>query len=177
MSGRHIGERGAGLRGADRAVDQAMALEGGDDVAADLASRQPRNLPPRDRLQISDRGQRKGFGPGELGNVVPSPSGMGGADRRGEARFGAQRIAAGDKGEVVGAAAQLVDEVGDQIVEPAVLADQADQRLARDGFCEAKMAASTLSIHSRQRAAGGKSASSTSRPSSRLVGDGAPRRS
>ena len=34
------------------------------------------------------------------------------------------------------------------------------------GFCEAKMAASTRSIHSRQRAAGGKSASSTSRLSS-----------
>ena len=31
---RHIGEGGAGLRGADRAVDQAVALEGGDDVAA-----------------------------------------------------------------------------------------------------------------------------------------------
>ena len=36
------------------------------------------------------------------------------------------------------------------------------------GFCEAKMAASTRSIHSRQRAAGGKSASSTSRLSSPL---------
>ena len=34
---RHIGERRAGLRGADRAVDQSVALEGGDDVAADLA--------------------------------------------------------------------------------------------------------------------------------------------
>ena len=32
-------------------------------------------------------------------------------------------------------AAQLVDEVGDQIVEPAVFADDADQRLARNGFC------------------------------------------
>jgi hypothetical protein len=27
-----------------------------------------------------------------------------------------------------------VDEIGDQIVEPAGLADQADQRLARHGF-------------------------------------------
>ena len=60
---------------------------------------------------------------------------MGGADRRREAGFGAQRIAAGDQGEVVRAAAQLVDEVGDQIVEPAGFADEADQRLARDGFC------------------------------------------
>ena len=34
------------------------------------------------------------------------------------------------------------------------------------GFCEAKMAASTRSIHSRQRAAGGRSMSSTSRRSS-----------
>ena len=59
---------------------------------------------------------------------------MGGADRRGEAGFGVQRIAAGDKGEIVGAAAQLVDEIGDQIVEPAGFADQADQRLARHGF-------------------------------------------
>ena len=56
---------------------------------------------------------------------------MGGADRRREAGFGAQRIAAGDQGEIVRAAAQLVDEVGDQIVEPAVFADQADERLAR----------------------------------------------
>ena len=67
--------------------------------------------------------------------VVPCPSGMGGADRRREAGFGAQRIAAGDEGEIVGAAAQFVDEVGDQIVEPAGFADQADQRLARNGFC------------------------------------------
>ena len=59
---------------------------------------------------------------------------MGGADRRGEAGFGAQRIAAGDEGEIVGAAAQLVDEIGDQIVEPAGLSDQANERLARDGF-------------------------------------------
>ena len=59
---------------------------------------------------------------------------MGGADRRGEARFGAERIAAGDEGEIVGAAAQLVDEIGDQIVEPAGFADQADERLARHGF-------------------------------------------
>ena len=58
---------------------------------------------------------------------------MRGADRRREAGFGAQRIAAGDLDEVVRAAAQLVDEVGDQIVEPAVFADQADQRFARDG--------------------------------------------
>ena len=58
---------------------------------------------------------------------------MGGADRRGEAGFGAQRIAAGDEGEIVGAAAQLVDEIGDQIVEPAGFADQADQRLACHG--------------------------------------------
>src|ERR1700722_12618073 len=36
------------------------------------------------------------------------------------------------------------------------------------GFCEAKMAASTLSIHSRQRAAAGNSMSSTSRLSSPL---------
>ena len=59
---------------------------------------------------------------------------MGGADRRGEAGFGAQRIAAGDEGEVVGTAAQLVDEIGDQIVEPAGFADQADERLAGNGF-------------------------------------------
>jgi len=57
---------------------------------------------------------------------------MGGADRGGEARLGAQSIAAGDESEAVRPAAQLLDEVGDQIVEPAALADQADQRLARD---------------------------------------------
>ena len=59
---------------------------------------------------------------------------MGGADRRREAGFGAQRIAAGDKGEIVRAAAQLVDEIGDQIVEPAGFANQADERLARHGL-------------------------------------------
>ena len=86
---RHIGERRAGLRGADGAVDQAVAFERGDDVAADLASRQLGNFPPRHRLQISDRRQGKGLGPRELGDVVPSEAGMGGADRRGEAGFGA----------------------------------------------------------------------------------------
>ena len=59
---------------------------------------------------------------------------MDGTDRRREAGFGAQRIAAGDLDEVVRAAAQLVGEVGDQIVEPAGFADQADERLARHGF-------------------------------------------
>ena len=58
---------------------------------------------------------------------------MRGADRRREAGFGAQRIAAGDEREVVRAAAQLLGEIGDQIVEPAILADEADQRLARNG--------------------------------------------
>src|ERR1700733_12813465 len=53
---RDIGERGAGLGGADRPVDQAAALERGDDVTTDLPPRQPGNLPPCDRLQISDRG-------------------------------------------------------------------------------------------------------------------------
>ena len=91
-------------------------------------------IPPCHRLQISDRGQRKSFRSSELGDVVPSEAGMGGADRRGEAGSGAQGIAAGDEGEVVGAAAQFVDEVGDQIVEPAGSADQADERLAGHRF-------------------------------------------
>ena len=60
---------------------------------------------------------------------------MSGADRRSEAGFGAERIAASDEGEIVGAAAQLVDEIGDQIVEPAGFADQADERLARHRLC------------------------------------------
>jgi hypothetical protein len=42
---RHIGEERAGLRRADRAVDQALAFQRSDDVAADLPRRQPRNLP------------------------------------------------------------------------------------------------------------------------------------
>src|ERR1700722_20915533 len=52
------------------------------------------------------------------------------ADRRGEAGLGAQGIAAGDEGEIVRAAAQFVAEVGDQIVKPAGLANNAHQRLA-----------------------------------------------
>jgi hypothetical protein len=58
---RDIGERRAGLGSADGAVDEPMALERSDDVAADLAADQPGNLPPGDRLQISDRRQRKGL--------------------------------------------------------------------------------------------------------------------
>ena len=175
---RHIGERRAGLRGADGAVDQAVALEGGDDVAADLASRQLGNLPPCDRLQISDRRQGKGLRPGQFRNVIPSPSRMRGADRRGEAGFGAQRIAAGDEGEIVRAAAQLVDEVGDQIVEPAGFADQADERLARHGFLRRRRwrLRPAASIRASGRRAG-KSASSTSRPLRSPAGGGAARRS
>ena len=109
-----------------------MALQRGDDVAADLPPRQLRDLPPRDRLQIGDRGQGEGFGPGQFRNVVPSQSGMRSADRRREAGLGAQRIAAGDERKVVRATAQLLDEIGDQIVEPAVLADQANEGFARD---------------------------------------------
>ena len=44
-----------------------------------------------------------------------------------------KRVAAGDEGEIVGAAAQFVDEIGDQIVKPAILADQADERLTGNG--------------------------------------------
>ena len=66
---RHVSERGARLGGANGAVDQALALERGDDVAADLSPRQPGNLPPRHRLQISDRRQRKGL---RLGVIAES---------------------------------------------------------------------------------------------------------
>ena len=59
---------------------------------------------------------------------------MGGADRRGEAGFGLQAIAAGDKRKVVRATAQFLNEVGDQIVEPASVADQADEGFAWHGF-------------------------------------------
>ncbi len=48
---------------------------------------------------------------------------MRGADRQREAGFGAQCIAAGNQREVVRAATQLVDDAGDQIVEPAILAE------------------------------------------------------
>jgi hypothetical protein len=91
ISRRYIGEGGARLRGADRAVNKLIAFQRSDDVAADLPPRQPQNLPPCDRLQISDGGQRKGFGPGRLCNAVLS-SRMRGSNRRGEAGFGAQRL-------------------------------------------------------------------------------------
>jgi hypothetical protein len=42
---RHIGERRAGLRRSDGAVDQAMTFQRSDNVAADFAPRQPGNLP------------------------------------------------------------------------------------------------------------------------------------
>ena len=134
--------------------------------------------PLRHRLQISDRRQRKGLRLGELPNRIPCPSRMGGADRRGEAGFGAQRIAAGDEGEIVGAAAQLVDEVGDQIVEPAGFADQADERLARHGFWRRRRwrLRRAASIRASGRRAAGRGAR---RRGSRLrsVGGGARRRS
>jgi len=57
---------------------------------------------------------------------------MDGADRRREPSFRAQGVAAGDLDKVVRPAAQFVDEVGDQIVEPAVLANQADERFPRN---------------------------------------------
>jgi hypothetical protein len=60
--------------------------------------------PLGDRLQISDGGQGEGLRPSEFGHVVPSEA-RGGADRRGEAGFGAERIAAGDEIEIAGAAA------------------------------------------------------------------------
>jgi hypothetical protein len=63
--------------------------------------------------------------------VARQASGIRRADRGRESRFGAQSMP-GDESEVVRPAAQLLDEVGDQIVEAAILADQADQRLARD---------------------------------------------
>jgi hypothetical protein len=42
---RDLGEWRARLRRADGAVDQAMALQSADHIAADLASREFRNLP------------------------------------------------------------------------------------------------------------------------------------
>ena len=59
---------------------------------------------------------------------------MDGADRRRKAGFGAQRITPGDLNKVIRASAQFVDEVGDQLVEPTSLANDADERLARHGF-------------------------------------------
>jgi hypothetical protein len=54
------------------------------------------------------------------------------ADRRRETGFGAERVAARDVNKVVGPTAQLVDEISDQIVEPAGVADQAAERLTRN---------------------------------------------
>ena len=55
---------------------------------------------------------------------------MGGSDRRGEPGFRAQGIAARDEGEIVRLTAQLVRKVGHEIVDPAGLADQADEGFA-----------------------------------------------
>src|SRR5574337_736817 len=128
---RDIGERRARLRRADGAVDQALAFQRGDDVAADLPTRQPGNLPPGHRLQIGDRRQGKILGAGEV-SALPCPAGMRDFDRRREPGFGSQRIAAGDEHEIVRARAQLFLQVGDQVVEFATLADKADERLARN---------------------------------------------
>jgi hypothetical protein len=63
---------------------------------------------------------------------------MDGADRRRKPGPRAERIAAGDLNEVVGATAQFVNEVGNQIVESAVETDDANQRFARDRFWRGK---------------------------------------
>jgi hypothetical protein len=56
---------------------------------------------------------------------------MDGPDRRRKPGFGAQRIAAGNLRQVVRLAAQLMDEVGDQLVEQAVPANDADHEEAQ----------------------------------------------
>jgi hypothetical protein len=59
------------MEDANGAVDGAMALR--EAITSRLIS-PPSNLEisPGHRLQITDRGQRKGFGPGQIRHVVPS---------------------------------------------------------------------------------------------------------
>ena len=78
---------------------------------------------------------------------------MRGADRRGEAGFGAERIAAGDEGEIVQGRPRS------SWVRSAIRSSNRQASPTRrtsasraTGFGEAKIAASTRSIHSRQRA-------------------------
>src|SRR5271169_477341 len=75
-----------------------------------------------------DRGDDEVFGAGE--RRFPILGRRGGADRVGEARPGTVLPAAGDEHEVVGPAVQLLVDLGDQLVEPAGLADQPGERLA-----------------------------------------------
>ena len=126
------------------------------------------------RLQIGDGGDRQKFGRRQLGSAgVAKIARTRRADRAGKARLGAQLTAAGDEDEFIGPRAQFVANVGDEIVEIAILPDQSRQRLARRRVArEAKIAASTRPIHSRHRAPSGSSASSGSNSGScsRLFG-------
>src|SRR4051812_5128687 len=63
---------------------------------------------------------------------------------------------------LVGPGTQLVVNVGDDVVERTRFPDEAGQDLVGTGFGEAKIAASTRPIHSRQRSSGGRSASTRS---------------
>ena len=114
---RDIGEGRTGLGRAQGPVDEIEALQAADDVAADLLAGESRHIGAGRRLQVSNRRHRQKFGRRQLGRAsVAKIARTRRPDRVRKARFGAQLIAAGDEDEFVGSCAQLVRDVGDQIV-------------------------------------------------------------
>ena len=143
-----------------------MTFQRADDVAADLPPGKLRDLRPRRRLQVSDRRHGQELGRRQLREArVAQAPGVRRSDGVGEARLGAQLIAAGDEDEIVGPGAQFVGEVGEEIVEIAARPTNGAKASRGTGSVAAKIAASTRNIHSRQRAPCGKSASSASKAS------------
>ena len=105
-----------------------------DDVAADFFAGEARDFSAGRRLQIGDRRHRQNFGRRQFGSAgVAQLASIRLADRGRKTRFGAQLISAGDEDELIGSRAQLIANVGEKIVEIALLADDFGQRLARHG--------------------------------------------
>lgn len=73
---RDISNRRAGLGRAQSAVDETVALQRADDVAAYLLAGEARDLRARRRLQIGDRRDRQELGRRQLGEAGSLPPGV-----------------------------------------------------------------------------------------------------
>ena len=128
--GGDIGQRGSERRHPGSGADEIEPLQPGDGVSAHLFAQEARELGPCHRLQVGDRRDDEVFGRREGRRARLLADTAGGADGVGVGWPGAMVPAAGNEGELVGPRAQLVLDIGDERVEPALGPDERRERLA-----------------------------------------------
>ena len=157
---RDIGVGRAGRRAARPGGDEAFAAQRGDRVARNLPAQKLRQLPPGDRLKIPDRHQDKRVRARQFGFLRAAERGPDGVA---EPQFRPETPSAGDRDDLVGRPRNS-SRISSMMSSRLQALPTTRARFSRNtGSAEAKIAASTRPIHSRQRAGAGRSSSSRSR--------------